>query len=130
LTSKVIACVKYKGKNLATLNSSLLDIVSCGVLQLERPYSGVYFGHVMSKMCHYAINENVVCQNVKEAQTTLQKVITWTKKLNQGRQEWEATCCEAGLFPQKLKTPIKIKFASKVFFSRNVGIHPHHHTLL
>ncbi len=51
LTSKVIACVKDEGKNLATLNSSLSDVVFCGVFQLERPYSRVCFGHVMSKVC-------------------------------------------------------------------------------
>ncbi len=38
LTNKVIACVKEKGKNLATLNSSLPDVVSCRVFQLERHY--------------------------------------------------------------------------------------------
>jgi hypothetical protein len=61
LTSKVIACVKDEGKNLATLNSSLSDVVFCGVFQLERPYSRVCFGHVMSKVCQYATNEDVVC---------------------------------------------------------------------
>jgi hypothetical protein len=103
LTSKVIVCVKYKGKNFATLNSSLLDVVYCGVLQLEKPYSGVCFGHVMSKMCQYVINENVVCQGMKEvylkkAQSTFQKTITWTKKSSKGKQEWEATCRDVGYF--------------------------------
>jgi hypothetical protein len=51
MTSKVIVCVKDEGKNLATLNSSLLDAIFCGVLQLERPYLRVCFGHVMSKVC-------------------------------------------------------------------------------
>jgi hypothetical protein len=32
LTNKVITCVKYEGKNLATLNSSLLNVVSLGCL--------------------------------------------------------------------------------------------------
>ncbi len=67
LTSKVIiTCVKDKGKNVATLNSSLLNVFLCGVFQLERPYLGVCFGHVMSKVCQYAIDEDVVCQGMKE----------------------------------------------------------------
>ncbi len=45
LTNKVITCVKYEDKNLATLNSALLDVVSFGVLELKRPHSGVCFGH-------------------------------------------------------------------------------------
>jgi hypothetical protein len=39
LINKVITCVKYESKNLATLKFSLSDDVSFGVLQLERPYS-------------------------------------------------------------------------------------------
>jgi hypothetical protein len=52
--------------------------------------------------------------NVKDAQVTLQKSITWTKKSSKGRQEWEKACIECGLLPQKCKTPIKTRFASKV----------------
>jgi hypothetical protein len=66
LTNKVITYVKYEGKNLATLNSSLLNVVSFGVLELENPYLGVCFGHMMSKVCQYATNENVVCQGMKK----------------------------------------------------------------
>jgi hypothetical protein len=102
LTSKVITCVKYKGKKLATLNSSLSNAISCGVLQLERSCSGVCFGHLMSKVCQYATNEDVVCQgmkeiSLKEAQSTFQKTIMWMKKSSKGRQEWEATCHEISL---------------------------------
>jgi len=32
----------------------------------------------------------------------------------EGRQEWEKACIECGLLLQKLKTPIKTRFASKV----------------
>ncbi len=52
--------------------------------------------------------------NAKDAQATLQKSITWTKKFNKGRQEWEKACIECGSLLQKLKTPIKTRFASKV----------------
>ncbi len=44
--------------------------------------------------------------NAKDAQATLQKSITWTKKSNKGRQEWEKAYIE-WLLLQKLKTPIK-----------------------
>jgi hypothetical protein len=30
--------------------------------------------------------------SLKDAQSTLQKTITWTKKLGKGRQEWEVAC--------------------------------------
>jgi len=36
------------------------------------------------------------------------------KQYGKGRQEWEKACIECGLSPQKLKTPIKTRFASKV----------------
>jgi hypothetical protein len=52
--------------------------------------------------------------NVKDAQAILQKTITWIKKFGESRQEWEKACIECGLPPQKLKTPVKTKFASKV----------------
>ncbi len=35
--------------------------------------------------------------NVKDAQTTLQKTITWTKKFSRSRQEWKKACIECGL---------------------------------
>jgi hypothetical protein len=52
--------------------------------------------------------------NMKDAQATLQKTITWTKKFGEGRQEWEKACIECGLPPQKLKTLVKTKFAFKI----------------
>lgn len=45
--------------------------------------------------------------NVKKIQIVLQKTITWTKKYEKGKQEWEKPCIE-------LKTLIKTKFISKV----------------
>jgi hypothetical protein len=35
-------------------------------------------------------------------------------KFGKCRQEWEKACIECGLLLQKLKTPIKTRFASKV----------------
>jgi len=58
----------------------------------------------MSKVCQYAINEDVVCQGMneiflKKAQSTFQKTIMWMKKSGKGRQEWETTCHQVGLPP-------------------------------
>jgi len=52
--------------------------------------------------------------SLKDAQSTLQKTITWIKKLVKGRQEWEVACWEASLSPRKLKTLVKTRFVSKV----------------
>lgn len=57
LTNKVLACVKDKGKNLATLNFSMSIVVSCHVLQLEKAFFGTCFRHVTSKVYQYATNE-------------------------------------------------------------------------
>jgi len=81
LTNKVLACVKDKGKNLATLNFSMSIVVFCHVLQLEKAFLGTCFGHVTSKVYQYATNEKKVCQGMKEvslkyAQPMLQKTIT------------------------------------------------------
>jgi hypothetical protein len=35
--------------------------------------------------------------SVKEIQSGLQKTITWTKKSEKGRQEWEWACLESGM---------------------------------
>jgi hypothetical protein len=55
---------------------------------------------------------------LKDAQSTLQKTITWSKKSIKGRQEWEVVYGEANLLPRKLKTPMKTEFASKFIFSQ------------
>jgi hypothetical protein len=52
---------------------------------------------------------------VKDARATLQMTIAWMKKKTKNeKQEWENAYIEIGMAPQKLKTPIKTKFASKV----------------
>ncbi len=53
--------------------------------------------------------------SVKDARATLQMTIAWMKKKTKNeKQEWENAYIEIGMAPQKLKTPIKTKFASKV----------------
>jgi hypothetical protein len=57
---------------------------------------------------------NLTLASVKDAQTSLQKVIIWTKKLGKGRQKWEKDCIESGMRHWKLRSLVKTKFASKV----------------
>jgi len=49
LTNKVIVYVKDEGTNLNMLAFALTNVVSCELLQLPSPFSGTFFGHVMSK---------------------------------------------------------------------------------
>jgi hypothetical protein len=113
LQNKIIAYVKDEGSNLRTLERALTDSISCAAIGLKKPYSGVCFGHVISKAYQYATTEDKVCIKMKEvslknAQTALQKTIIWTKKSTKGRHEWDDACAEAGLPTRKLKTPMKI----------------------
>ncbi len=67
--------------NLNTLAFTLTNVVSCALLQLVTPFNGTYFGHVMFKTCHYAINDIKIGFGMKkmsviEAQSALQKTIT------------------------------------------------------
>ncbi|KAJ7552447.1 hypothetical protein O6H91_06G055400 [Diphasiastrum complanatum] len=119
LTSRIIGYVKDEGANLNMMTNALIFVVDCEPLNLCEPYAGTCFGHVMSKCCQYATNDAKVCAgmksmiSLKEAQSSLQQTITWTKKSRKGRQEWTKACIDSGLRPQKLKTPIKTRFASK-----------------
>jgi len=38
------------------------------------------------------------------------------KEVGKGRQEWELACKKVKMKPQKLETPMKMQFASKVLF--------------
>jgi hypothetical protein len=73
----------------------------------------------MSKACLYATNDEKVTNDlkhvsVKAIQGSVEKMLTWTKKLGKGRQKWEKACVESGLWPRKLQTPMKMRFANKV----------------
>lgn len=81
LENKVLAYVKDEGKNLNTLAIELTTLVSCEVMGLASPYSGACFGHIMSKVCQHATDDEKVCKSMKKvsmkkAQGTLQKTIT------------------------------------------------------
>lgn len=86
--------VKDEGTNFFIMAIALHSIINCEILKILRVYGSTWFGHVTSKACQYATNDEkkfVVLRNVnvKETQNGLQKTITWTKKLGKGRQEWE-----------------------------------------
>ncbi len=49
ITNKVIIYVKDEGTNLNNFAYALTNVVSCELLQLPSPFSGTFFGHVMSK---------------------------------------------------------------------------------
>ena len=89
LTNKIVACVKDEGANLAKLKRALQLTISCDILGLAKPYSSACFGHIMSKVCQYATNDEKICKGMKEvslknAQKSLQSCITWTKKSGKG----------------------------------------------
>ncbi len=80
--------------NLNTLTFALTFVVSCFVLQLVCPFIGSCFGHAMSKVVQYAIDDSKVYAGFLEVsqkgvQFTLQKTITWSKKSIKGWQEWK-----------------------------------------
>jgi hypothetical protein len=111
--------VQDEGKNLNTLATELMTLVNCEVMGLASPYSGTCFGHILSKVSQHATNDEKVCKgmkkvSVKKAQGTLQKTIMWTKKSGKGRQEWVKACVEVGLPIQRLRTPVKTHFASRI----------------
>jgi len=66
------------------------------------------FGHIISKTCHYATNDEKVIiglkqVSVKATQKNLQKIITLTKKSKKGRQEWKTACVEGGCGLENLR---------------------------
>jgi hypothetical protein len=61
LLEKIITYVKRKGLNLNTLTNALKSIVYCFLLQLPTPFGKLCFGHAMSKVGQYAIDDAKVC---------------------------------------------------------------------
>jgi hypothetical protein len=104
LIHHVLAFVKDEGKILGSMTTSLQFTVDCKPLKISWVYEGTCFGHVMSKACHSAINDDkasvgLTLVNVKVSQVRLHETITWTKKLKNERQEWERACMDMGLWP-------------------------------
>jgi hypothetical protein len=84
----VIAFVKHEGNNLGTMVTTLQLIINCELLKLLRVYEGTCFGHVMFKMCQYAMNVDKVLVgltlvNVKDVQIGLQKNNYSNKKIRE-----------------------------------------------
>jgi len=101
---RMIAFVKDEGSNLMFMAIALCSIIDCRLLKLQQVYKGMCFGHIMFKAYQYVTNDEKVITslkqvNVKAAQRNLQKIITWTKKSEKGKQEWERACVERGLWP-------------------------------
>lgn len=61
LTDQVFTYVKDENVNLNMLATTLKFVVKCKLLEIDEPYIGTYFEHVMSKACQYGTNDNIVC---------------------------------------------------------------------
>jgi hypothetical protein len=66
LLDKIIAHVQNERSNLNILTFALTFIVSCFVFQLAYPFVRSCFGHAMSKVAQYAIDDNEVCAGFLE----------------------------------------------------------------
>jgi hypothetical protein len=111
--------LKDEGTNLSTMGVVMHSIIDYEPLKILRVCEGMCFGHVMSKACQYATNDDKIYVglknvNVNKTHSKLQKTITCTKKSKKGRQEWERACFENGMWHHKLKTLVKIIFTNKV----------------
>lgn len=122
LSDQVLVYVKDERTNLNTLTTALKLVVKCKPLELDKPH-GNCFRHVMSKAWQYGIKDIVLCTrmtcvSLKNAQATLQIIMTWTKKFGKGIIDWHKTCVEVRFLAKKLKTLVKTQFASKVVLFR------------
>jgi hypothetical protein len=98
----VFAFVKDEGTNLVIMATTLHSIINCEPMKIFRVYEGTCFGHVMSNAYQYATNNDNVFVglehvSVKDAQVSLLKTITLTKKFGRRRHEWEWACVESGM---------------------------------
>jgi len=119
LLHQVIAFIKNESINLSIMATTLHSIIDYEPLNILRVYEGTCFGHVMSRDCQYATNdENVFVRlrnvSVKKVQSGLQKTISWTKRFEKGGHEWERACFKSGMRHQELKTFMKTRFTYKV----------------
>jgi len=58
LIHHVLAFVKDEGKNLGSMTVTLWFTGECKPLKISWVYEGTCFEHVMSKVCHYATNDD------------------------------------------------------------------------
>lgn len=85
-TFKVLCYVKDECTNLVSMTTALMLVISYEALNLLQLFDGTCFGHAMSKVAQYAIDDDRISKNlalmsVKFAQTSLQSCITWPKKI-------------------------------------------------
>ncbi len=86
----MITFVKDEGNNLGMMSTTLKSIIHYELLKFLWVYESTCFEHVMIKTCQYVMNDDKVLMglslvSVKDVQTSLQKRITWTKKLGKGK---------------------------------------------
>lgn len=129
LINKILTYVENESLNLNTLVFAPSIVFSCESLQLDTPFIGTCFGHVMSKTCQYFTNDVKLCVGIKEmalknVQQTIWKTITSTKKSQKGQQEWDKACIKARLPTRNLKTPMfkqdskaKLSFSNKLIYN-------------
>ncbi len=100
LLHQIITFVKNEGTNLIDMATTLHSMINCECIKILKVYEGTHLGHVTSKACQYATNDDKVFTwlrnvSVKEVHIGLQKTITQTKKFGKGRQECEWACFES-----------------------------------
>ncbi len=61
----MIKFVKDEGINLISMATTLCFVVDCHLLKLQQIYEGTCFGHIMSKACQYATNDEKVTTCLK-----------------------------------------------------------------
>jgi hypothetical protein len=56
----VLTFVKDEGGNLGSMAMTLQSIINCKLIKILEVYEGICFGHVTSKTCKYATNDDKV----------------------------------------------------------------------
>ncbi len=88
--------VKDEGVNLNTLTTTFIRIILCDPLMITKLYFATCYGHAVTKCSQYGTNGIKVCGgmrelSIKDAQSSLCKIITWTKS-KKSRPEWAKAC--------------------------------------
>jgi hypothetical protein len=115
LMHHVITFMKDESNILSTMAIALRSIIICQPLKLNQVYEGTCFGHVMSKVCQYdnKVSKGLMQVNVKDAQTILQKTITWTKKFGKVGKNLTRLVVNVGCCFKNLKPLSKLDLHSK-----------------
>lgn len=79
-----------------TMATKIYFIIDYYFLKLQRFYKYIYFGHIMSKACQDVIKQwqGLKYVDVKDAQVSLHKILTWTKtKSRKEGKNGKRKCC-------------------------------------